>query len=70
MTSKALINVRLHCPGHSTHGIIRDNLITLISGLKELISITWKDSSTVEGLNCRKTFLVFPTELSESAEVP
>lgn len=69
MTSKALINVRLHCPGHSTNNIIRENLISLISVPKELISVTWKDSPTVKELNCRKTFLVFPTELSESAEV-
>lgn len=58
MTSKALINVRLHCSGHSTNNIIRGSLISLISELKELISIIWKDSCTVKRLNCEKMFLV------------
>lgn len=36
MTLKVLINVRLHCAGHPTNNIIRDDLISVISGLKEL----------------------------------
>lgn len=70
MIAESLINLRLNCPGHSTNNIIRDNLLSLISGLKEIISIIWKDSPIIKGLNCRKTFLMFPTELFGTAEVP
>lgn len=34
------------------------SLISLISGLKELIRIIWKDSCTIKRLNCEKMFLV------------
>lgn len=70
MIAESLINARLNCPGHSTNNIIRHSLLSLSSGLKKMISITWKDSPTVKGLNCRKAFLMFPIELFETAEVP
>lgn len=56
MTSKALINVRFYCAGHSTNNIIRDKLISLFSGLSELISITWKDSLNIIGFQWRTAY--------------
>lgn len=48
---------------------MRDNLVSLSSGLKEWIIITLKESLAVKGFICRKMFLLFPTELSKSAGV-